>query len=132
MPTPWSYAPRTAASTSSRPAIKLTDLDSRHGTFVNQQRILPARSGPAPAADILHLGAGGPEVEEFDFDATPIPATPPPTPAKIAKKPHSYRLLAVGALILLIAASCARPIRDSLDGRHQGPVVDAQRARQLS
>jgi predicted component of type VI protein secretion system len=84
------------------PAIKLTDLNSRHGTFVNQQRVLG--SVVLRRGDILHLGAGGPQVE-FDFDGSPIPATPPPTPAKVAKKPRSYRLLAVGALILLIAAA---------------------------
>ena len=80
------------------PAIKLTDLDSRHGTFVNQQRILG--SVVLRRGDILHLGAGGPQVE-FDFDSTPIPAAP----AVPAKKPHNYRLLAAGAVLLLIAAA---------------------------
>jgi hypothetical protein len=95
------------------PAVKLTDLNSRHGTFVNQQRVLG--SVVLRRGDILHLGAGGPKVE-FDFDGSPVPATPPPTPAKVAKKPRSYRLLAVGALILLIAAAVLAFYRTALMG----------------
>jgi serine protease Do len=43
------------------PAFKLTDLNSRNGTFVNRQRI--SGSVALRPGDIVQLGPGGPEVE---------------------------------------------------------------------
>ncbi|MGH9935810.1 MAG: FHA domain-containing protein, partial [Blastocatellia bacterium] len=57
----------------------ITDLDSRNGTFVNQQRI----SGAAvlKPGDVVQCGIGGPE---FRFDVEPetdqLKADPPPRP----------------------------------------------------
>lgn len=47
----------------------VVDLDSRHGTYVNQRRV----DGAAPLApgDVIQLGAGGPELQ---FDLSPSPA----------------------------------------------------------
>jgi len=52
-------------------AFKLTDLDSRNGTFVNRQRITGTVT--LRAGDIIQFGAGGPEME-FDLSPRPVVA----------------------------------------------------------
>jgi len=56
------------------PAFKLTDLNSRNGTFVNRQRI--TGSVALRPGDIIQLGPGGPEVE---FTLSGYPAVAKPT-----------------------------------------------------
>ena len=56
------------------PAFKLTDLNSRNGTFVNRQRI--TGSVALRPGDVLQLGPGGPEVE---FNTSGYPAVAKPT-----------------------------------------------------
>jgi S1-C subfamily serine protease len=51
------------------PVVKLTDLDSRNGSYVNRQRI--SGSVTLKPGDIIQLGPGGPELE---FDLSPRPA----------------------------------------------------------
>src|SRR5271157_361413 len=79
-------------------AFKLTDLDSRNGTFVNRQRI--AGTVILRPGDIIQFGAGGPELE-FDLSPRPVvakatrlaePAAPStrdtaPAPAPVAAGP---------------------------------------------
>jgi S1-C subfamily serine protease len=60
---------RIEADAGEEAAFKLTDLDSRNGTFVNRQRITGTvilRPG-----DIIQFGAGGPELE-FDLSPRPV------------------------------------------------------------
>ena len=62
---------RIEADAGEEAAFKLTDLDSRNGTFVNRQRITGTvilRPG-----DIIQFGAGGPELE-FDLSPRPVVA----------------------------------------------------------
>jgi S1-C subfamily serine protease len=62
---------RLEADAGNAAAFKLTDLDSRNGTFVNRQRItgtVTLRPG-----DIIQFGAGGPELE-FDLSPRPVVA----------------------------------------------------------
>jgi S1-C subfamily serine protease len=64
-----------------QPAFKLTDLNSRNGTFVNRQRIngsVVLRPG-----DIVQLGPGGPEVE-FNITGYPLVAKPTRLATEIA------------------------------------------------
>ena len=52
-------------------SFRLTDLDSRNGTFLNRQRI--AGEVTISPGDVLQLGPGGPQLE---FDVEPRPAKP--------------------------------------------------------
>ena len=49
--------------------FSLTDLNSRNGTFLNKVRIVG--NVPLVPGDVIHLGAGGPEVK---FEIDPLPA----------------------------------------------------------
>jgi serine protease Do len=74
---------RLEADAADAAAFKLTDLDSRNGTFVNRQRI--AGTVILRPGDIVQLGAGGPELE-FDLSPRPVVAKPtrlaePPAPS---------------------------------------------------
>jgi serine protease Do len=61
-----------------QPAFKLTDLNSRNGTFVNRQRI--AGSVVLRPGDIVQLGPGGPEME---FNITGYQAVDKPAGAAV-------------------------------------------------
>ena len=49
--------------------FKLTDLNSRNGTFLNKLRVVGDM--PLQPGDVIQLGAGGPELQ---FDIDPLPA----------------------------------------------------------
>ncbi len=49
--------------------FKLTDLNSRNGTFLNKLRVVGDM--PLQPGDVIQLGAGGPEMQ---FDIDPLPA----------------------------------------------------------
>jgi serine protease Do len=63
------------------PAFKLTDLNSRNGTFVNRQRI--TGSVVLRPGDIVQLGPGGPEVE-FNISGYPVVAKPTRLASEVA------------------------------------------------
>ena len=74
---------RLEADAADAASFKLTDLDSRNGTFVNRQRI--AGTVILRPGDIIQFGAGGPELE-FDLSPRPVVAKPtrlaePPAPS---------------------------------------------------
>ena len=64
---------RVDVESADQPAFKLTDLNSRNGTFVNRQRI--TGSVVLRPGDLVQLGPGGPEVE-FNISGYPTVAKP--------------------------------------------------------